>query len=58
MNKYEYMKNINIEQMGHFLCDAMEDSEDDFPCERCPMNGKCTEGINGWVEWLKEEHKK
>ena len=47
MNKYEYMKNINIEQMGHFLCDAMEDSEDENEafewlmnehCSNCPLN--------------------
>lgn len=60
MNNYEYLKNINIEQMGHFLCSQMDevsDRDDYFPCECCPMREKCDAGQNGWLQWLKEEKK-
>lgn len=59
MNNYEYMKNINIEQLSHFLCEAMEylSEEEYYPCDRCPMHDRCREGANGWLDWLREERK-
>lgn len=60
MNRYEYMKNINIEQLGHFLCDSMDDLTEGHPCEHCPVNNICCAAEfmgNGWLNWLKGEHK-
>ena len=60
MTNYEYLKNINIEQLSHFLCDQTElEGTKSFPegdvCESCPMYGRCFENHNGWLDWLKEE---
>ena len=61
MNNYEYMKNVGMEQMSHYLCEAMEylSDEEYWPCARCPMNEKCDTSLggNGWLHWLKEEKK-
>lgn len=57
MNNYEYLKNITIEQMGHFLCESMDYQTEGHPCDRCPMHDKCRLGLNGWLDWLKEEKK-
>lgn len=59
MNNYEYLKNITIEQMSHFLCDSMETNEvgDKTSCDICPMWNRCRTGDghgNGWLDWLRE----
>ena len=62
MTNYEYLKNVNIEQLSHFLCDETDletfnSFPDDDACDRCPVNGRCIPGRNGWLSWLKEEKK-
>lgn len=60
MTNYERIKEMNIVQLSHFLCDSMDlvESHDKYSCDICPMWGKChaeeLEG-NGWLNWLKEE---
>lgn len=62
MTNYEYMKSITIEQLGHFLCNSMDDAtvKGNTSCDICPMWSKChAEAFsgNGWFYWLKEEKK-
>ena len=63
MNNYEYLKNITIEQMGHFLCDMVEHEfykthdDSEWQCDTCPVQDKCKEIENGWLVWLKEVKK-
>ena len=42
MTNYEYLKNVNIEQLSHFLCQETEwetinSFPDDDVCDRCPV---------------------
>lgn len=57
MDNYTKMKPLSVEDMSHFLCASMEylSEEEYYPCEKCPMREKCSEGCNGWLTWLKEE---
>ena len=60
MNNYEYMKNINIEQLSRFLCESMDELTDGYPCQGCPVSKMCCAAEhmgNGWLNWLKGEHK-
>lgn len=64
MTNYEYIKNISLEKLGHFLCDSMDEIEINgyCGCEICPVNDEyCRIGAdlskNGFIEWLKEERK-
>ena len=57
MTNYEHIKELDIEQLGHFLCDSMDDLGSDYPCDHCPMNYKCVDGVNGWFAWMSEEKK-
>ena len=55
MTNFERMKNADIDKMAQLLCKGVEDIADDYPCDFCPMEGKCLDGHNGWADWLKEE---
>ena len=64
MNNYEYLKNITIEQMSHFLCQMVEDEfykthgDNEWQCDKCPVRDKCEAARmngNGWFHWLREE---
>lgn len=63
MNNYEYLKNITIEQMSHFLCQMVEDEfykthdDSEWQCDKCPVQDRCQESENGWLDWLKEAKK-
>ena len=63
MNNYEYLKNITIEQMSHFLCQMVEDEfykthdDSEWQCDKCPVQDRCQERGNGWLDWLREEKK-
>lgn len=59
MTNYEYLKNIGIEKLSHFLCEETEhETINSFPkddcCEHCPVKVRCFPGHNGWLSWLKE----
>lgn len=64
MTNYDYIKNISLEKLGHYLCDKMDSVTigNYCGCEICPVNDKYCRigagtGKNGFIEWLKEEHK-
>lgn len=63
MNNYDYLKNITIEQMSHFLCQMVEDEfykthgDNEWQCDKCPVQDRCQEFENGWLDWLKEAKK-
>ena len=61
MTNYEYIKNISLEKLGHYLCDKMDDVEAKgySGCEICPVYGCCRIELdeNGFINWLKEEYK-
>ena len=63
MNNYDYLKNITIEQMSHFLCQMVEDEfykthdDSEWQCDKCPVQDRCQECGNGWLDWLKEAKK-
>ena len=63
MTNFEAIKNSDLEQLGHFLCDMVEDefykTHDDnkWMCDHCIMQERCSEIGNGWLQWLKEEKK-
>lgn len=63
MNNYEYLKNITIEQMSHFLCQMVEDEfykthdDSEWQCDKCPVQDRCQEIRNGWLDWLMEAKK-
>ena len=58
MTRYEYIKNIGLDKLAHYLCDQMDNVEVDgrYGCEICPVEELCFIGSrNGFVEWLKQE---
>lgn len=60
MNNYDSIKNMTIDEMGHFLCGVMDDVAPIYStgCDICPMWHICSAQDfkdNGWVNWLKEE---
>lgn len=54
MTNFEKLKNADIDEMSQLLCKAIEDITDDYPCDHCFMEGRCSDGHNGWADWLKE----
>lgn len=62
MTKYEYLKNTTFENAAKFLCELVQDVDMDGNitdlCERCPATRYCYSGHNGFIDWLKEDHKK
>lgn len=60
MNNYDSIKNMSLEDVGHYLCEAMDYAAplDKSGCDVCPMWSICSTSDfkdNGWVNWLKEE---
>ena len=56
MNNFEWLKNQeDLERLGHELCDLQDKLADS--CGTCPVNHFCSYGRNGFIEWLKQEHK-
>ena len=60
MTNYEHIKELDIEQLGHFLCNSMDELVEGYCCEHCPVRDHChadeLQG-NGWLNWLKEVKK-
>ena len=61
MTNYEYMKNTTFENTAKFLCLIVQEVDVEGTitdlCEMCPATQYCYEGHNGFLDWLKEEHK-
>lgn len=56
MTNYEKLKSTELDELGHYLCYSLpEDSCDDI---KCPVYHLCSEGKNGFTEWLKMEEQK
>ena len=59
MTNFEYIKGLNCQQLGHFLCEFMDDAYQEDICKKCPVKDKCHKNslLNGWITWLMEEHR-
>lgn len=55
MTNFDKIKNADIDEMAQLLCKAIEDITDEYPCDHCFMEGRCSNGHNGWTDWLKEK---
>lgn len=60
MDNYKHLKTLSVEDMGHFLCETMDEvaPEDNSGCDICPMWPICNARDlqeNGWINWLKEK---
>jgi len=61
MTNFETIKNADLEQLGHFLCERVEaefyktHSDNEWACGMCPMVARCDIGQNGWIDWLRSE---
>ena len=58
MTNGENIKSLSNEQLGHFLCRALEialESTDVFVCDVCPASDYCYPGHNGIEAWLDKE---
>lgn len=51
MQRYELLKSMTIEEMGHYLCYWHDD------CNVCPVKRFCHEGHNGFIDYLGQEVK-
>lgn len=51
MTNHEMLKSKNLEELGRWLCNHIDD------CGQCPFSDWCAPKRNGAVEWLKEETK-
>jgi len=59
MTNFEYIKTLDLKELGNHLCDVMDFCgmyDVYYGCECCPMNSRCMPGYNGWLRWLGEEH--
>lgn len=55
MTRFDYLKNLSVEQAAEFLCDGIEKMTDKYPCDCCPREEECSLGDNGWAKWLSAE---
>lgn len=57
MTNFEYIKTLDLDQLGHFLCDTMDDFApgDGWTCDNCPVANGCCARRNGWINWLRGE---
>jgi len=51
MRRIDKIKQMDVEKAGRYICGFIDD------CNYCPWNHKCGDGVNGVVEFLKEEEK-
>ena len=49
MNKFDLIKQMNIEQAATYLCYLHDD------CDKCPQTHRCWEKHNGWLAYLSRE---
>ena len=54
VSRYDFIKNVNLEQMANFLCD-MIDNNSPSGCATCPASEFCYTGHKGFIDWLKQE---
>lgn len=54
-DRYEYLKNCELEQMAYFLCNIIDNISTDKAnnCDICPATDYCHQGHNGFIDWLK-----
>ena len=56
MNNFKWLTNQkDLERLGHDLCDLQDTLSEG--CETCPVNHLCEYGQNGFIVWLRQEHK-
>ena len=61
MTNWEYLQSRDCEQAAHFLCDMVEDEfykthdDNEWQCDHCIMQERCSEMGNGWLQWLLED---
>lgn len=53
MNNFKYIILHDLKEAAHMLCDM---SERESGCDKCPVRKRCEGGINGWIDYFREEH--
>lgn len=47
MNKFELIKQMDTDQVAHFICYQHQE------CDFCPVRRLCSNGVNGWGVFLR-----
>ena len=61
MTNWEYLQSCDCEQAAHFLCEMVEEEfykthdDNEWQCDHCIMQERCSEMGNGWRQWLMED---
>jgi hypothetical protein len=55
MTRYENIKQMSKEDLGHYLCNLIGEVAGRKDCNVCPAYYLCFIGHNGMVEWLDGE---
>ena len=59
MSNYDVLKNMTVEELGHFFCNTMEiigeNTTSGLCCSICPVENICMKGKNGFITWLEKE---
>ena len=58
MTRFDYIKSLDAEKAGRYICDKLEDlvwTRKDPVCAVCPWEKECETGKNGIIKWLLEE---
>lgn len=49
MNKFDLIKQMNVNQAAHYFCYLHVD------CDKCPQYHRCHKDHNGWLAYLSRE---
>jgi len=55
MKRIDKITKMTAEELGHYLCNKMDESRSDDICHTCPWTNMCDTYHNGIVAWLNEE---
>lgn len=55
MTNFEFLRSLNEEEMGAFLCNLRTVNGCD-PCAACPATLYCRKGHTGTLDWLRAEY--
>ena len=55
MTRYENIKQMSKEELGHYLCNLIGEVAGRKDCNVCPAYYLCSIGYNGMIAWLDEE---
>ncbi len=57
MTRYEYLKNVSVEEMANVLCNIIDnlDTKCTNNCDCCLVSDKCVYKHNGFIDWLNDD---